>query len=147
MVTNYGSIQNAQLAKDYLTQQAEQGKLWLEVGTGNDSWDSNIPEPTKDISKLTNGIHRVAIEPTDIQYVIIGQGVKNPDDDVVSTDPTSIIRVLGNVAYPLKPLREYGLFCDGTETVGSGLLYLYDRHPKIVLAQLQLYMKYIYINF
>lgn len=143
MVTTNGSIQNAKLVQEYLKNLAEQEKLWLAVGTGNDLWDNSLPTVIKNTVKLTNECFRVKVNPDDIVLVEVD---KTADDDIV-TDSGTTIRILGNIVCPMKPLREYGLFIDGTEIADSGILYSYDVHSKIVLGQLNLCLKYVYINF
>lgn len=144
MVTYLGSQQNATLLRNYFRNQADSGKLWLAVGTGLDSWDSQLPEANPATTKLQNEVCRVKIESSDIQLVDVSQTTSQ--DDVI-TDNSRTLRILGNVICPLKPLREYGLFFDGNSSKDTGTLHTYDIHSKVVLSQLNLYMKYIYINF
>ena len=143
MITMNGSIENSKLIYNYLTNLAENDKLWLAVGSGEDSWDTSLPIVDKNITKLVKEVSRSKVEKDDI--VIVDQK-SNPDEDTI-VDSGSTIRVLGNIVCPLTPLREYGLFINGDETKDSGTLYSYDVHPKVVLGQLNLYMKYVYINF
>ena len=146
MVVINGSYQNANAIKDYLVNQATQGKLYLAVGTGLDSWDDSLPAANTSTTRLANEAARSSIKASDI--VLIDSEKSTPDDDVIGTAGSSnVIRILGNIVCPLKPLREYGLFVDASDTLNSGLLYSYDVHSKIVLGQLHLYMKYIYLNF
>lgn len=143
MITINGSRQNAKLIKEYLVNLATQNKLWLAVGTGQDSWDNSLPTVSSTTTRLVKEVLRVAIKETDIEIV---DQQTNPEDDTI-TDSGTTVRILGNIVCPLKPLREYGLFIDATEEIDSGSLYAYNVHPKVILGQLNLYMKYIYINF
>lgn len=145
MITINGKIINAKSIKTYLSDLASQDKLWLAVGSGLDSWDQNLPTPSNSTIRLVNEILRVKIDENDIVLV---DPDTNPENDTI-TDSGSVIRILGNVVCPLKPLREYGLFIDENSSgqINTGTLYTYDVHPKVVLGQLNLYMKYIYINF
>lgn len=143
MITINGSRQNAKLIKEYLVNLATQNKLWLAVGTGQDSWDNSLPTVSPTTTRLVKEVLRVAVKETDIEIV---DQQTNPEDDMI-TDSGTTVRILGNIVCPLKPLREYGLFINATEEINSGNLYTYDVHPKVILGQLNLYMKYIYINF
>lgn len=146
MITLNGNYQNTKLVKDYLVEMATQNKLWLAMGSGNDSWDENLPTSVtnKDRLQLVKEVVRVKVEPDDIQLVA---PESDPDSDIIVDDAATTIRVLGNIVCPLIPLREYGLFINASETVNTGKLYAYDVHPKVILGQLHLYMKYVYINF
>lgn len=143
MITNNGSIQNAELIKEYLTNLAINEQLYLAVGTGSDSWDTQLPTTNKNTTKLVNEIYRIKISSNDIVSVEVSDNADN--DTIVSSSNT--IRIHGDIVCPMQPLREYGLFINASDAKDSGTLYSYDVHSKIVLGQLNLYMKYIYINF
>lgn len=118
--------------------------LWFAVGSGSDSWDvTSIPSPTVSDVKLTNEIYRVKLDLSEsMKYVL-----EDSDPDVISAEPTSVIRILGTSNTVGSPIREYGLFNgDATQAKDSGTLILKGTHPKIVLAQLTVFMKYIYID-
>ena len=131
---------------------AEDGQLWFAVGEGSSDWDSasggvDSVALTQDRTKLVSEIKRVKIEPEDIVFVIQGENYDGSEsEDIISEEPTQMIRINANINVQAT-LREYGVFLNSTEHEDSGDLLAYDVHPKIVLGQLNLYMKYIYLNF
>lgn len=145
IITNTGSKLEMKLIRDWLIDLANSNQLWLAVGSGDSTWDANgIPTPQSSQTQLVNEVYRVKVNPSDIQYITTSS--TDPENDVISTDTTNTLRVLGIINFPQTAFREYGLFVEGTSTANSGSLYIYGTHTKIILGQLNVYMKYIYIN-
>lgn len=144
-----GKLTIAQATFQFLKENAEKGQLYFAVGGGDSNWDSGSDpaaltvKRTQLVKEFSNG--RVPISVEDIQYVIPADSYTGSEESV-STEPTLMIRVNANINIP-ETVREYGLFINASSISNSGDLLVYDIHPKIVLGQLNLYMKYIYINF
>jgi len=118
--------------------------LYFALGTGNPSWDNNddIPAPDTNISKLVSEIFRQPIYLSDIDYV------DESDDSIVSSTPTSRLRIKINVSQSFYgTTREYGIFAiNATSDIDSGTLIMYCNHTKLSISSELDYDKYIYIN-
>lgn len=110
-----------------LKQQSDyKGIQYWAVGSGADAWDSNLPNPSLDATKLTNEIGRVAISAEDIIFL---DSDYNP-----TTTPTNILQishVFGendcNGTW-----REFGIFGgNATATANSGIM-INKRHHAVI---------------
>ena len=100
-------------------------KYWA-VGSGETSWDTTLPNPEVNATRLTTEVGRVAIAESDISFL-------NSDMSESST-PTNIIRikhVFGANDCNGK-WREFGIFGgDATGTANSGIM-INKRHHSLI---------------
>lgn len=143
VITDIGKSINATAIKQHFMQEADAGILWLAVGSGNSSWDNNPQSPATTTTKLVNEVGRFKVSSSNIKFVTQGS---NPDEDVISENPTNLLRISSEVILPESEIREYGLYTDGASTADSGKLYLYGTNPLIRLNQLNMFIKYLYIQ-
>lgn len=102
------------------------GIQYWAVGSGADSWDTSMPEPTIDATRLTQEIGRVPISIEDMAFL-------TPEFEI-SNIPTNIIQVrrLFTETECNGVWREFGLFGgNATPTVNSGLM-VNKRHHAIL---------------
>lgn len=101
-------------------------KYWA-VGNGDASWDSELPEPEINASRLTSEIGRVKISPSDITFL--------NGDDSISAIPTNILQIRHTFGVDdcNGEWREFGLFGgdDATESTNSGII-INKKHHSII---------------
>lgn len=94
------------------------------IGSGDESWDENTPEPNISDTRLMNEIGRVEISPSEIYFL-------DEDFNKVST-PTNIIQIVhtfGNDDCNGK-WREFGIFGgNATTDANSGFMINHRHHP------------------
>lgn len=146
-----GRLCQAELMHSFLVRLAESGNLWFAIGEGSSAWDSSA-NPEKDFesiydsrTKLTVETRRVVVKPEDIVFVE-ADSTTGDESPAATGVITKTIRINANVNHQ-GVVREYGLFINANSNADSGELCLYAVHPKIQLGQLNLYMKYMYINY
>lgn len=102
------------------------GLQYWAVGSGNPSWDSELPNPQTSDTRLTQEIGRKKIQPSDFAWV-------NASGEVQST-PTNRLRV--RVTFSNSECdgawREFGLFGgNATSTANSGIMMNHKNHPVV----------------
>lgn len=101
------------------------GNFWIANGTGDVSWDGNLPTALSTTTQLVAEAARKVV--TSIVYLDSG-------DNVVAT-PTKTIKFTTTFlnAESIGDIREFGLFGgDATASSNTGLLTDYKTHVKIV---------------
>ena len=100
-------------------------KYWA-VGSGEASWDTSLPNPEINATRLTTEIGRVQIDPSKISYLTV--------DMAVSPTPTNIIQIK-HVFGPSDcngPWREFGIFGgNATGEANSGIM-INKRHHGVI---------------
>ena len=102
------------------------GIQYWAVGTGAEAWDSNMPSPSIDATKLTSELGRVAISPSEISFL-------NSNHEVVST-PTNIIQIKHTFGTNdcNGVWREFGIFGgNATAETNSGVM-INKRHHAVI---------------
>lgn len=141
-MSSVNTLEFSKTQSEFLYNLLKSGSAYFAVGQGEASWDSLTPNPDKERTQLVNEFDRVKLTEDDIKYIIPNS---NPDEE--SSESTGLLRVLGRCSKVGTPIREYGIFYNGTAVKNSGNLILYGTHNKITLAQMTVFMKYMYINF
>lgn len=99
------------------------GIQYWAIGSGDPSWDSQMPEPAVNATALTNEIGRVAIAANEISFV-------DPNFDP-SVDPTNILQIVHTFGANdcNGSWREFGIFGgNATSTAGSGIMINKKHH-------------------
>lgn len=102
------------------------GISYWAVGSGDDSWDSNTPDPEINATRLTAEIGRVAIAPSEIKFLTA--------ENIESDSPTNIIQIKHTFASSdcNGKWREFGLFGgNATADANSGIM-INKRHHGII---------------
>lgn len=102
------------------------GVQYWAVGSGNSSWDSNMPNPSLEETQLTNEIGRSLISSSDIVFL---------DEDYEETSsPTNILQISHTFGSSEcnGTWREFGLFGgNATATANSGIM-INKRHHAVI---------------
>lgn len=102
------------------------GIQYWAVGSGDPSWDTDLPNPEINATRLTTEIGRVQIEPSEISYLTV--------DMAVSPTPTNIIQIR-HVFGPSEcngTWREFGIFGgNATGAANSGIM-INKRHHGVI---------------
>lgn len=102
------------------------GLQYWAVGSGSVSWDSELPEPQVNDTRLTQEIGRKQIQPSDFAWV--------NDSGVVQSTPTNRLRVRVTFSNSecVGTWREFGIFGgNATSTANSGIMMNHKHHPII----------------
>lgn len=102
------------------------GIQYWAVGSGSTSWDSELPEPSINATKLESEIGRVAINPSDITFL-------NSNMEP-SEEPTNILQIrhIFDVSDCNGEWREFGIFGgDASQDADSGILINKKHHVLI----------------
>lgn len=100
-------------------------KYWA-VGSGAQSWDSNMPTPEIDATRLTSEIGRASVEASEMVFL-------DSDYNVVST-PTNIIQI----SHTFGPndcngvWREFALFGGNATSAGNSGIMINKRHHAVI---------------
>lgn len=107
-------------------QNGYKGVQYWAVGSGASSWDSNMPSPDLDATRLTSEIGRVAITSDEISFL---DGSYNE-----SSTPTNIIQIKHTFGASdcNGTWREFGIFGgNATTAINSGIL-VNKRHHAVI---------------
>lgn len=102
------------------------GVQYWAIGSGASSWDSNMPSPAIDATKLTSELGRVAISAGEIKFL-------TPEYEVTNT-PTNIIQI----THTFGPSdcngvwREFGLFGGNATTAKDSGIMINKRHHAVL---------------
>lgn len=102
------------------------GVQYWAVGSGASSWDSNMPSPALDATKLTSELGRVAISAGEIKFL-------TPEYEVTNT-PTNIIQI----THTFGPSdcngvwREFGIFGGNATTAKDSGIMINKRHHAVL---------------
>lgn len=102
------------------------GIQYWAVGSGSDSWDSNMPSPEAGATRLTKEIGRVAISPSEVTFL--------NDNYEETSSPTNIIQIRHTFGTNdcNGVWREFGIFGgNATNSSNSGIL-INKRHHAIL---------------
>lgn len=98
-------------------------KYWA-IGSGSADWDSDMPEPEINASRLTNEIGRVAIASEDITYLL--------PDGTESESPTNILQIKHTFGADdcNGEWREFGIFGGdaATDELNTGIIIDKKHH-------------------
>lgn len=102
------------------------GVQYWAIGSGASSWDSNMPSPAIDATKLTSELGRVAISAGEIKFF-------TPEYEVTNT-PTNIIQITHT--FGLSDCngvwREFGLFGGNATTAKDSGIMINKRHHAVL---------------
>lgn len=95
------------------------------VGSGEDSWDDNLPSPEENASRLTNEIGRVPIDKSEIKFLL--------EDDTGSQTPTNIIQIKHtfDINDCNGPWREFGIFGGNATSEPNTGIMVNKRHHAV----------------
>lgn len=102
------------------------GVQYWAIGSGASSWDSNMPSPAIDATKLTSELGRVAISAGEIKFL-------TPEYEVTNT-PTNIIQI----THTFGPSdcngvwREFGIFGGNATTAKDSGIMINKRHHAVL---------------
>lgn len=102
------------------------GIQYWAVGSGDPSWDSNMPTPDVSATRLTNEIGRVAIPASEIVFL--------DNSYNVSPTPTNIIQITHTFGENdcNGTWREFGLFGGNATTSANSGLIINKRHHAVI---------------
>lgn len=102
------------------------GIQYWAVGSGATSWDSNLPNPDLNATRLTSELGRKAITANDIKFL-------DSDYNVVST-PTNVLQI--TVTFGASECngvwREFGIFGGNASNVANSGLMINKRHHAVI---------------
>lgn len=102
------------------------GIQYWAVGSGASSWDSSLPNPDINATRLTAELGRVAISPSEIVFL--------NDDLSVSSAPTHIIQITHTFGVNdcNGVWREFGIFGGNATTSANSGLMINKRHHAVI---------------
>lgn len=102
------------------------GIQYWAVGSGDESWDSSLPQPTSTEVKLVSEIGRVAISPTEITF-------RTPEYEESGT-PTNIIQITHTFGTDdcNGIWREFGIFGGNATTAADSGIMINKRNHAII---------------